>query len=71
MKKLEKFATQLEKDVLVRLRAYATETDRSISGIVSEAVASYLDRVRVRPAFRDAANAVLDENAELLRRLAR
>jgi predicted transcriptional regulator len=71
MGKPVKFASQLDEEVLEDLRRYAQETDRSISGIVSEAVAEYLSRVRLRPAFRDAVEKVLDENDELLRRLAK
>jgi hypothetical protein len=53
------------------LRSFAAETDRSISKIVTEAVSEYLAKYRVRPAFRSAMADVLDENAELLERLAK
>jgi predicted transcriptional regulator len=66
-----KFATQIDAAVLRRLRRFAREQDRSISRIVSEAVAAYLDRAEVRPAFRRAMDEVLDDNAELLERLAK
>lgn len=69
--KSTKFATQLDEAVLRRLRRFARDQDRSISRIVSEAVAEYLDRAEVRPAFRRAADEVLEENRELLERLAR
>jgi hypothetical protein len=69
--KATKFATQLDEAVLRRLRRYAREQGRSISRIVNEAVAAYLDRAEVRPAFRRAVEDVLDENRELLERLAR
>ena len=69
--KATKFATQLDEAVLRRLRRFARENDRSISRIVGEAVAEYLDRAEVRPAFCRAADEVLDENRELLERLAR
>lgn len=68
--KATKFATQIDEAVLRRLRRFAREQDRSISRIVSEAVAAYLDRAEVRPAFRRAVEEVLDENRELLERLA-
>lgn len=67
----EKFSTKLNKDVLTHLREYARTSDRSISVIVSEAVAEYLSRVEVRPAFRSAVDEVLKEHEELLRELAR
>jgi predicted transcriptional regulator len=67
----EKFSTKINKEVLVKLRDYANSTDRSISLIVSEAVAQYLERVEVRPAFRTAVDEVIRENEELLRELAK
>jgi predicted transcriptional regulator len=67
----EKFSTKMNKEVLARLRDYAQSSDRSISQIVSEAVAEYLGRVEVRPAFRDAVDEVIRENEELLKELAR
>ncbi len=69
--KLKKFATQIDEQVLKELKKFADESDRSISGIVSEAVAQYLGNVRVRPAFRSAMSEVIEENAELLERLAK
>lgn len=67
----EKFSTKLNKEILGKLRDYAQASDRSISLIVSEAVAEYLSRVEVRPAFRNAVDDVLRENEELLRELAK
>lgn len=69
--KAKKFATQLDENVLADLKKYAEESDRSISGIVNDAVAEYLQKARVRKVFLDAADAVMDENEELLRRLAK
>lgn len=69
--KVKKFATQIEEITLEELRAYAKSTGRSISGVVSEAVEEYLSRAKVRPAFRDAMSEILDDNAELLERLAK
>ena len=57
--------------VLERLRDYAQSSNRAISQIVSEAVAEYLSRVEVRPAFRQAVDEVIRENEELLKELAR
>ena len=70
-KKPVKFATQIDENVLGELKQYAQDSDRSLSGIVSEAVAEYLHKVRVRPAFRNAVDAVMAENNELLTRLAK
>ena len=69
--KLVKFSTQVDEKVLRELRTVAAETDQSISTLVTEALAAHLQRVRVRPAFRSAMEEVLDEHAEVLRRLAR
>ena len=66
-----KFASLVDAKVLRDLRAYAAESDRSISSLVSEALAEYLTKVKVRPAFRSAMDEVIAENEELLRRLAR
>ena len=69
--KLKKFATQIDETALEELRAYARSTGRSISGVVTEAVGEYLQRVSVRPAFRSAMDEVLEDHAELLKRLAK
>jgi metal-responsive CopG/Arc/MetJ family transcriptional regulator len=68
---MQKFATQLDEHVLEELRATAKETGQSISSLVQDALIEHLRRIRVRPAFREAMGTVLDEHAELLRRLAR
>ena len=67
----EKFSTKMNKEVLAKLRDYASTSDRSISLIVSEAVAEYLSRVEVRPSFRNAVEDVIRENEELLKELAK
>ena len=69
--KAKKFATQIDEKVLKDLKSYANATDRSISSVVTEAVAEYLQRVKLRPAFRNAMEEVLDEHEELLKRLAK
>ena len=69
--KAKKFATQIDENTLDELRSYAKSTGRSISGVVSEAVEEYLNRVKVRPAFRKAMSETLDDHAELLERLAK
>lgn len=69
--KAVKFATQTDAQVAQELRAYAAEADRSICGIVNEAVAEYLKRRRVRPAFRAALDEVLSDHEQLLGRLAK
>lgn len=71
MQTTEKFGTKIDKEVLAKLRDYAQASHRSISGIVSEAVAEYLSRVEVRPAFRIGVDKILAEHEELLRELAK
>lgn len=69
--KAKKFATQIDPDVLKDLKTFAKQTDRSISGVVTEAVKDYISRAQVRPAFRSAMDEVLADHAELLKRLAK
>ncbi len=69
--KSKKFATQIDEKVLRELKEYVITNDRSIGRVVSDAVAEYLQRVKVRPAFKSAMDEVLNEHEELLRRLAK
>ncbi len=71
MSKTVKFASQIDERTLKDLKSFVKETDRSISSVLNEAVLEYLSRARLRPAFRSAAQEVLSEHAELLRRLAK
>jgi len=66
-----KFSSKMDGETLAALRAHAREEGRTVAGVLSEAVQEYLDKNRVRPAFREAAEAVLAEHDELLRRLAK
>lgn len=69
--KNKKFATQIDEKVLKDLKSYINQTDRSISSVVSDAIAEYLGRVQIRPAFSKAMDEVLDDHSELLKRLAK
>jgi hypothetical protein len=69
--KAKKFATQIDENVLRDLKSFVKDADRSISSVVSEAVAEYLQRARLRPAFRSAMEEVLVDHSELLSRLAK
>ena len=71
MSKAVKFASQIDENTLKELKSFVKETDRSISSVLTDAVQEYLARSRLRPAFRNAAQEVLTEHAELLRRLAK
>jgi predicted transcriptional regulator len=66
-----KFSSKMDPKVLAGARRLADEADRTLASVLNEAVAEYLERVRVRPAFRKATERVLDRNAELLARLAK
>lgn len=66
-----KFATQIDEKVLKDLKKFASQEDRSISHVVSQAVEEYLVRAKVRPAFKNAMKEILDEHSELLSRLAK
>ena len=67
----EKFASLVEAKILKDLRDYSELTDRSSSSLVSEALAEYLSKVKVRPAFRNAMDEVISAHEELLSRLAK
>lgn len=71
MGKAVKFASQIDEKVLKDLKLFVKEADRSISSVLTEAVQEYLERTRVRPAFRRAVEDTLATNAELLKRLAK
>ena len=61
----------MDEDILSDLRSYAEESQKNISVIFTEAVSQYLARIRVRPAFLDAAEDVMNDNEELLKNLAK
>jgi uncharacterized membrane protein YheB (UPF0754 family) len=69
--KSKKFATQIDEKVLKDLKSYVNQSNRSISSVVSEAVAEYIHRARLRPAFSKAMDEVLNEHSDLLQRLAK
>jgi vacuolar-type H+-ATPase subunit H len=71
MAKAEKFASQMDRELLQSLRQHAEASGRSISTLLDESVREYLERVHVRPAFRSAMDEVLEKHDELLERLAR
>ena len=71
MSETVKFSSKIDPEVLAKLRAYAKASGRSMASILTDAVAEHLARARVRPQFLEAAERVLDEHDELLRRLAR
>lgn len=66
-----KFSSQMDREILDQLRAHARQAGRTLASVLNEAASDYLERSRVRPAFREAVDAVIDEHDELLTRLAR
>lgn len=71
MAKAVKFSSQIDEKSLKELKKYSDVTGRTLSSVLTEAVDQYLNRAQVRPAFQDAVEAVMNENEELLKRLAK
>jgi hypothetical protein len=69
--KQSKFSTLVDEKVLKELKQHSYESGKSISWLVSEALVEYLDRTRTRPAFLSAMHEVLEDNSDLLKRLAK
>lgn len=65
-----KISSKVEREVWQELRALAEESHQSIAGLLTEAIAEYVRRRRVRPVVLDALEASIAENEELGRRLA-
>ncbi len=71
MSDADKFSTKIDRKVLKELKSYAEVSGRTVSSIVSEAVAEYVARQHVRPDVLQAIDESLAEHEELLRRLAK
>lgn len=71
MSGMVKFSSQMDRTVLQELRQYARAKDRTLASVLNEAASEYLARELVRPAFRRAADEIMDVHADLLKRLAR
>ncbi len=69
--KQTKFSTLVDEKTLLELKQHSTESGKSISWLVSEAIAEYLGRTRTRPTFVSALGEVLDRHSDLLQRLAK
>ena len=68
---MEKFSSQMDSELLEKLREYCASSGRKISDVLTEALENHLSMVLVRPVFRNAVEKVLDEDADLLKRLAK
>jgi hypothetical protein len=66
-----KISSKVEQREWEALQAIATESQQSISGLLSEAVADYVRKRRLRPVVLSHLEDSLNENEELGRRLAK
>ena len=60
-----KVSSQVEEETWEALKALAAESQQSISGVLTEAIAEYVERRRVRPIVRSALAESIRENYEL------
>jgi predicted transcriptional regulator len=65
-----KISSKVDEQVWNDLRAMADESHQSISGLLTDAIAEYLQRRRVRPVVLDHAQKSIAANEDLVRRLA-
>ncbi|MFT5123370.1 MAG: putative transcriptional regulator [Kiritimatiellia bacterium] len=66
-----KISSKVEESVWEDLRALAQESDRNISGVLTEAISDYLRRHRVRPAVMQHLEDSMSEHDELGHNLAK
>ncbi|MEQ9450157.1 MAG: hypothetical protein RJQ07_01115 [Pseudomonadales bacterium] len=60
-----KVSSQVEEKTWHDLKALAAESQQSISGVLTEAIAEYVQRRRIRPSVRSALKESIRENREL------
>lgn len=65
-----KISSKVEESVWNDLKDLANESHRNVSGLLTEAIADYVRRHRVRPEVMDHLEASIEENEELGRLLA-
>lgn len=65
-----KISSKVEEDTWNDLREHARDSNRSVSGILTEAIQEYLARRRVRPTVLSHLEDSIRENRQLGRRLA-
>lgn len=65
-----KISSKVEESVWRELKALAEESDRTISGVLTDAIKDYLRRHRVRPEVRERLEDSIAENERLGRLLA-
>ena len=66
-----KISSKVEQAEWQALQDLARESHQSISGLLTEAIADYVRKRRLRPAVMDHLDDSIQENEELGRRLAR
>lgn len=66
-----KISSMVEQEVWDELRALVAESNQTISGALTDAIADYVRRRRVRPAVLSHLEDSIEENDELGRLLAR
>lgn len=66
-----KISSKVDEEVWEELRTLARDSNQTISGLLTEAIADYLRRRRVRPEVMDHLEDSMDDNEELGRLLAR
>ncbi len=65
-----KISSKVDEAVWTELKAFANESHRSLSGLLTEAIREYIRRQRVRPAVLDHLDDSMTENERLGRLLA-
>ena len=65
-----KISSKVDESAWNELRAFARESHRTISGLLTEAIREYLRRRRIRPAVLQHLEDSMNENEELGRLLA-
>ena len=65
-----KISSKVDEAVWTELKAFASESHRSLSGLLTEAIREYIRRQRVRPAVLDHLDDTMTENERLGRLLA-
>jgi predicted transcriptional regulator len=66
-----KVSSQVEERTWEDLKALASESQQSISGVLTEAIAEYVQRRRVRPEVRSGLAKSIDTNRKLGEMLAK
>jgi len=60
-----KVSSKVEEKTWNDLKALAEESQRNISGVLTEAISEYVQRRRIRPEVKDALKSSIDENRKL------